>query len=91
MKRFVGIVAFVAGAFVLTGCNNPAPSEDGVVTDSGGVEFEIDLDGHTKTKTVQAPPPVVPKPQPPRTVQQAPVKPAPAPVNKAPAPAPIKK
>src|SRR5690349_1092454 len=93
MKRFAVTAAFVVGAFALTGCDNPTPSDDGVVTDSGGVDFEIDLDGHTKTKTVQAPPPAVPKPQPHRTVQQAPapVKPAPVPAPKPPAPAPIKK
>lgn len=87
MKRFVVAVALGVGALVLSGCNETTPSEDGVVTNPG-VEFEIDLDGHTKTKTVQAPPPAVPKPQPPRVQPPAPVKPAPVPAPKPPAPAP---
>lgn len=79
MKRFAVTAAFVAGAFVLTGCDNPGPSDTGdVIGNQVDVpDFEIDLDGHTKTKTVQVPAPAVPKPQPPRVQPPAPVKPAP--------------
>lgn len=78
MKRFAVTAAFVAGAFVLTGCDNPSPSDGGVTNQQVDVpEFEIDIDGHTKTKTVQVPSPAVPKPQPPRVQPPAPVKPAP--------------
>lgn len=90
MKRFAVTAAFVAGAFVLTGCNETSPSDGDVTNQQVDVpEIEIDIDGHTKTKTVQVPPPAVPKPQPPRVQPPAPVKPAPVapPAVRPPAPA----
>lgn len=77
VKRFVVTAVFVAGAFVLTGCNENIPSNNqGPVPPP--VELDLDFDG-TKTKTVTVPPPVVPKPMPPKpqTKTQTPAKPAP--------------
>lgn len=91
MKRFAVTAAFVAAVFALSGCNETSPSDTGdVVGNQVDVpDIEIDIDGHTKTKTVQVPPPAVPKPQPPRVQPPAPVKPAPVapPAVRPPAPA----